>query len=93
MNTSGEDSTISLKRVPAELHGGIRMVCARQRISIRDWLCLTLYSAVDRELNDWPEWRYQTKRGEEHKLFADGRKAAGLKRRRKKREPDEAPIL
>ena len=65
VNTSSDESTINLKRVPAELQRGIRMVCARKGMSVRDWLCLTLYQAVDSELNDYPEWRWQSRRGEE----------------------------
>lgn len=76
-----------VEQMPRELVNGLRMVSCRKRISMRAVLVATLYEVIDRELADWPEWRYQTKPGDELKLFADGRKAAGLKRRKKK-EPD-----
>lgn len=60
------------------------MAAVRSRSTVRAVVLTALYEHVDGALADWPEWRYQTKRGEEHLLYADGRKAAGLKRRKKK---------
>jgi hypothetical protein len=76
-----------------ELVRGLRMVACRRSTPMRNVVAAVLYEAVDRELQDWPEWRYQTKRGEEHLLYADGRKAAGLKRRKKKPVRDEEPAI
>ena len=67
-----------------ELMRGLRMASGKRSVSMRGYVTATLYEALDRELADWPEWRYQTKPGDEKTLFQDGRKAAGLKRRKKK---------
>lgn len=38
------------------------MVTARRQTSIRVWLIGLLYAAIDEELSDYPEWRYQSER-------------------------------
>lgn len=78
---------IRVQDAPRELHRGIHMIAVRRGCTVRQVLIATLYEVLDRELADWPEWRYQTKPGDERTMFQDGRKAAGLKRRKKK-EPD-----
>lgn len=72
---------LAVRDVPRELLRGMRMVSARRSVSCRAWLLMTVYAALDAELSDWPQWRYQTKPGEEAELFEDGRKVSGRKRR------------
>lgn len=58
------DSTQSLyvQKVPAEVLRGVHMVTARRRLSVRAWVIGLLYAAIDEELADYPEWRYQSER-------------------------------
>ena len=61
------------------------MVSARRDLPEREWLLMAVYAAIDQELSDWPQWRYQTEPGQEAELFRDGRAVAGEKRRREKK--------
>jgi aromatic ring hydroxylase len=61
--------TLTLVQMPKELQRSIRMVAARRQTTIRAWVFAALYDLVDGELSDYPEWRYQTKRGEEQEFF------------------------
>lgn len=79
-----DQSILSVKQIPSEVLRGMRMVSARRRVSAKAWLLMTLYAALDAELSDWPQWRYQTEPGQEAELFRDGRAVAGEKRRREK---------
>jgi hypothetical protein len=56
------DSTIHVVRVPREVQRGLRMVSARRGMTMRDFTIALWYQAIDEELADYPEWRYQTKR-------------------------------
>lgn len=53
---------LRVEGIPAELMRGVRMVTARRQTSIRVWLIGLLYAAIDEELSDYPEWRYQSER-------------------------------
>ena len=69
MHTSGDGRTLTLKGIPEEVMRGLHMVAARKSVTIRILTITLLYELCDRELNDWPEWRYQTERGQELKLL------------------------
>jgi hypothetical protein len=60
---------LTVPNLPDELGRGIRMVCARKRVAVCTWVPLLLYEAIDRELADYPEWRWMTKPGEEVELL------------------------
>lgn len=55
-------SVLSIKGIPTEVQRGFRMVAARRNVPIRVWLLSVLYAAIDEELSDYPEWRYQSER-------------------------------
>jgi hypothetical protein len=55
-------SVLSIKGIPSEVQRGLRMVTARRRLTVRSWLIASLYELIDRELSDYPEWRYQSER-------------------------------
>ena len=78
MSTSGTKSgrpyTLAIDRLPLELERGIRMVCARKQMDIRTWIPLLIYEAIDRELADYPEWRWMSKPGEEEALLKSGKR-------------------
>jgi rubrerythrin len=44
------------------------MVCAKTGLTIRQWLALSIYQSLDRELADFPEWREQDKGSEMYQL-------------------------
>lgn len=52
------------------------MVSARRGVTMRAWLCAQLYAAIDQELNDYPEWRYQTKRAEGKEPLRNSRRSS-----------------
>jgi hypothetical protein len=56
------NAVIHVAGVPPEVARGIRMVTARRRLTVRAWLIASLYELIDRELSDYPEWRYQSER-------------------------------
>ena len=53
---------LRVEGIPAEVMRGMRMVAARRTVPIRVWLIASLYELIDRELSDYPEWRYQSER-------------------------------
>jgi hypothetical protein len=79
----GSFGVLVLEKFPKELQRGLHMVAARRSMALRHWTIATLYAAVDVELADYPEWRYETERGEEKEIFRDARGSSG--RRRKER--------
>jgi hypothetical protein len=50
------------------------MVAARKLVTMRAFVIALLYELCDQELNDWPERRYQTKRGQGQALFIGPRR-------------------
>lgn len=69
-------AALHVRGMPKELQRGLRMVCARRQTNLRTWVILQLYELVDAELADYPEWRYETARGEEKDMFRDWRRSA-----------------
>jgi hypothetical protein len=69
MHTSAGVKTLNLKGVPEEVMRGLHMVAARKGVTIRALAITSLYALCDLELNDCPEWRYQTRRGQEEEQF------------------------
>ena len=74
MHTSGDGRTLTLKGIPEEVMRGLHMVAARRGVTIRVLTITLLYELCDRELNYWPEWRYQSERGQELELFTKQRR-------------------
>ena len=69
MHMCADGKTLSLNGVPEEVMRGLHMVAARKSVTMRALTITILYELCDRELNDWPEWRYQTERGQELSLL------------------------
>lgn len=74
MSVRTNGKPLFVKEVPEELMRGIRMVCARKGLTMNVWIPLVLYQAINVELADYPEWRWETKPGEELALLSDGRR-------------------
>jgi hypothetical protein len=55
-------AALFVRHIPVEVQRGMRMVAARRNVPIRVWLIASLYELIDRELSDYPEWRYQSER-------------------------------
>jgi hypothetical protein len=76
----GDRIDLRVDGIPKELQRGIRMVCARKGLAMNQWIPLVLYQAINVELADYPEWRWETKPGEELALLSDGRKLRRTKK-------------
>ena len=56
------EATLHFDRVPREVQRGLRIVSARRQVDMRTFVIGLLYAAIDEELSDYPEWRYQSER-------------------------------